>query len=130
MSPLMIVGVALFFGGAAFFMALLFGNGGASRSRQFAVIGHLLSGGLGPRKRALTILALLLLGVGMCTTFAGVASMDAARAERCRVHCVAQGYTEGHIGPSIDREPATRFVACTCTGGSQPPLELRADSVR
>jgi hypothetical protein len=126
----MIAGVALFLGGAVFFMALLFGSGGVNRAHQFSVIGRLLSGGFGPRRRALTFLSLVLLGVGMCTTFAGVASMDAERARRCREHCAAQGYPEGHIGPSIDREPATRFVACTCTGGSQEALELRADSLR
>lgn len=129
MSPILVVGLALFFLGGLTFMGVLFGSGGATKSRQLTVLGQLLRGERGGGRRVITWIALGCLGLGMCTSFAGVASMDAARADRCVERCGAAGYAEGRIGPSLDRDPQTRFVACTCTGGDGEPLELRADSL-
>lgn len=123
------VGLGLFFLGGGLFMGVVFGSGGAAKSRQFAVIGQLLRGEHGRSKRGLTLVALCCLGLGTCGTFAGVASMDAARAERCVERCRAEGHLEGRIGPSVDRDPETRFVACTCVGGQDESLELRADAL-
>jgi hypothetical protein len=125
----MLVGLALFFVGSALFMGIVFSRGGAAKSRQFAVIAQLLRGDHGALSRGLAVAALLSIGVGTCGTFAGVASMNGARAERCMERCQAEGYLEGRTGPSVDRAPQTRFVACTCSGGGQEPLELRADSL-
>jgi hypothetical protein len=111
-------------------MALLFGNGGWQRSRQFAVIGKLCSGALGTARQILTLGSMAVIGLGGLTCFAGVASMDAERANRCRDHCLAAGYQDGVIGPSLDREPKTRFVACTCTAPDREGLELRAIDLR
>lgn len=130
MPPVMLVGVAFFLVGAALFMAMLFANGGAPRGRQLPVLGKLLSGALGAGKRTLTLVSLALIGFGACTSFAGVASKDRERARLCRERCVAEGYAEGRIGPSVERDPELRFVACTCSGGRDEPLELRADSQR
>lgn len=128
-SPILVVGLVFFFLGGAIFLGVLFGSGGAAKSRQLAVVGQLLRGEHGGSRRTLVCVALLCLGLGMCGSFAGVASMDAGRAERCVERCRAEGYAEGRIGPSVDREPPTRFVACTCTGGRDESLELRADSL-
>lgn len=128
MSTLMIIGATLFFSGGLAFMALLFGHGGWQRSRQFAVIGQLCSGAHGGLRRILTLGSLALIWLGAMACFAGVLSMDAERAERCSNHCIAAGYAEGVIGASLDRDPAIRFVACTCTAPDRPALELRADS--
>jgi hypothetical protein len=130
MHPAMLVGAALFFIGGGLFMAVLFSSGGAQKSKQFQVLGDVFAGRAGPRKRGLGCLALVLVVVGSCSLFGGVAAKDRARAERCQTRCVAEGFTEGRIGPSVDREPATRFVACTCRGGREGDLELRADSIR
>lgn len=125
----MLIGAALFFAGALGFMAVLFASGGWQRSRQFTVIGKLWSGQLGALRRRVTRLSLLLVATGAALSFTGVALMDAQRAERCHDYCQAQGHEEGIIGPSQDRSPAARFVACICRSAGQPELELRADSV-
>jgi len=130
MPPLMLFGIALFFSGVALFMVLLFSSGGANRSKQFGVIADLLGGRRGVGKRRLIIAAMILIGLGACGTFAGVAAMDARRAGHCQDYCVAAGYERGKIGPSIERSKERRFVACTCDGGKSEPLELRADSLR
>ncbi len=129
MPILFTTGILIFFVGCAIFMILLFSSGGASKSRQFEVLRALWSGGHGPRKRAVLLLSLGLVGMGAITCFSGVAVMDAARAQRCEAVCQARGYASGTIGASIDREPATRFVACTCTAADRAPLELRADAL-
>jgi hypothetical protein len=129
MPWLMTLGVGLFFAGGLLFLGLLFGSGGVQRSRQFAVIGELLRGTHGASRRRGVIVALALLGTGALTCFAGVGAMDAERSARCRDYCVVEGYDEGRIGPSVDREKATRFVACTCTAADRAALELRADAM-
>jgi hypothetical protein len=129
MPMLLLIGAALFGAGALSFLVLLFSSGGAARSRQFALIGALWSGRLGARRRRILRLSLALVGVGALTCFAGVAASDAARAARCSEVCLARGFDTGRIGPSIDRHPAQRFVACTCAGANHAPLELRADAL-
>jgi hypothetical protein len=123
------VGAALFFGGGAIFIGLLFASGGAQRSRQFAVLGQLWSGALGARRRRLLWLALGLIGTGAAACFAGVAAMDAERARRCHEYCVAAGYAEGRIGASAERDRSRRFVACLCSAPDRPTLERRADAI-
>ncbi len=130
MSTLMIIGAMLFFGGALLLMVLLFVSGGWQRSRQFAVFGELCSGARGAARRVLTLGSMGLIGLAALACFAGVASMDAERAQRCQDHCLAAGYDGGLIGPSLDREPATRFVACTCTAPDREALELRATDLQ
>lgn len=125
----MIVGSLIAMSGMALVLGLLFTSGGASKLKQISVLGKIASGAEGPRKRGLLFVALGCIGVGSCTAFAGVAAMDAARADRCRARCEAEGFETGRIGPSVDRAPATRFVACTCEGGREGTLELRADAL-
>ena len=127
MSILMIIGASLFLAGGLSFMALLFASGGWQRSRQFAVLGQLWSGARGTARQVLSLGSFALVGFGALLCFAGVLSMDAERAERCHSHCIAAGYVEGVIGASVDRDPATRFVACSCKSPDRPTLELRAD---
>ena len=129
MPFLMTLGIALFFAGSLAFLVLLFGSGGAQRSRQFVVLGQIWAGEQGSFRRRWLIVALGLVALGALTCFAGVAAMDAQRAARCRDYCAMRGYASGAIGPSVDRAPATRFVACTCTATDRPALELRADAV-
>ena len=88
----MTLGVGLFFAGGLLFLGLLFGSGGVQRSRQFAVIGELLGGKHGPSRRRGVIVALVLIGTGALTCFAGVGAMDAERAARCRDYCIIEGY--------------------------------------
>lgn len=130
MPILLTIGTTLFFGGGLIFLALLFSSGGAARSRQFEVLGHLWSGRMGSRRRGQLLLSLGLIGTGVITCFSGVAAMDAERAARCRDVCVAAGYATGRIGPSVDRTPKGRFVACTCPADDKPALELRADTLK
>lgn len=126
----MIIGAALFLAGALSFMAVLFASGGWQRSRQFAVIGKLWKGRLGDFRRRLTQLSLALIALGAVLCFTAVAMMDAERADRCQDHCQALGHEEGMIGPSQDRSPTGRFVACICRDAGQADREMRADSLR
>ena len=129
----MIVGAVLFFGGMIVFMAVTFGSGGWSKSRQFRVIGEVMGGKHGHTRKHAATGALVALGVSVVTLFAGVAMKDRARADRCRAHCRAAGYDSGTIGPSKARRPgnekAAAFVACTCAAAGKPPLELSADTL-
>jgi|GEM_PF-5530891 len=129
MPILMSVGVGLFFVGTLSVFALMFANGGAQKSRQFAVLGQLWSGNFGTLQSRLIRLSLLLVGVGAMTCFAGVGRMDADRAERCQQTCLSAGYSAGQIGPSVERRKNARFVACICTAPDKAVLELRADSL-
>lgn len=125
----MTLGASLLAVGGLGFLGTLFASGGWRRSRQFAILGQLWSGALGPRRRLMCQLSLATVGAGAILCFAGVASMDAERAARCRDHCMALGFERGLIGPSVDRAPSSRFVACTCSADALAPLELRADTI-
>lgn len=127
MPMLLIIGVSLFFLGVGGLMALLFAHGGAAKSRQLGVLAQLWSGQAGGSARKLVRGALLLTIAGALTCFAAVTQSDRERAERCRAHCLAAGYIEGIIGPSVERSKPGRFVACVCTAPDRARLELRAD---
>jgi hypothetical protein len=60
-------------------LGLLFASGGASKSRQFAVLGDLLSGRQGGLSQGLLIAALLGIVIGAVITFTAVGRRDAAR---------------------------------------------------
>jgi len=130
MPILMTIGAIAFFAGGLCFLGLLFSNGGWQRSRQFAVIGQLWTGQLGRSGKLLCRASLSVVTIGAMLCFAGVARMDGERADRCQNYCVADGYEGGEIGPSVDRSPASRFVACTCVSDTRPLKELRADAVK
>lgn len=129
MPKLMIVGVALFFLGVTTLLALLYRYGGGAKSRQFAVLATLWSGQAGYAARRLVRGSALVIAAGALTCFAAVAQLDRARAERCRAHCLAEGYAEGLIGPSVERSKQGRFVACVCKAPGRAPLELQADAL-
>lgn len=129
MNTIVPVGVSVFFDGAGTFFALLFASGGLQNSRQFAVLGQLWAGKLGAGRRNLSLASLGLAVVGGLTCFVGVAASDAQRAKSCDRYCVAEGYAQGKIGPSVDRSPKGRFVACTCSAPDRASFERRADSV-
>ncbi len=130
MPTLMLVGIGLFFLGVAGVMGLLFSNGGADKSQQFAVLGKLWAGKFGNAARNGIRASLVSAVTGAVLCFAGVGQMDAARAQRCQDYCVVQGFAKGAIGPSAERSKETRFVACLCTAPDRQTLELRADSLR
>ncbi len=128
----MIAGAALFFGGMLTFMAVTFGSGGWSKSRQFRVIGEVMSGKHGRRRKRAATGALIALGVSVVLLVVGISLKDRARAERCRTQCLAAGYQRGTIGPSAAQQPGTGkagFLACTCTAAGKSPLEWRADTL-
>jgi len=126
---LMTLGASLLAAGGLGLLGLLFASGGWRRSRQFAILGQLWSGALGSGRRLLVQLSLAAAVAGAALCFAGVASMDAERARGCHDHCIALGFEQGSIGPSVDRSPSGRFVACTCSADAIAPLELRADAI-
>ncbi len=131
--PVFIVGVAIFFLSAVAFLGILFAKGGWKRSKQFGVIVALFRGEHGTFSRWLMIGSFLGIVFGALVQFAGVAANDVARENLCQARCVAAGYPRGTIGPSMEQNMARRnspaFVACNCTGGTLPPLELHADSL-
>lgn len=129
MPTLMLIGAAIFFAGALSVLALMFSSGGWQRSRQFTVLGQLFSGQFGIARRIASMVSVALVVIGATLCFAGVALMDVQRAARCEELCLASGYSNGTIGPSVNRTPASRFVACTCTADDQPPLEQRAHAI-
>lgn len=129
MSKLMILGVILFFLGGLALMGLVLAHGGAAKSRQFAVWAQLWSGRAGPVPRRLLRGAVLMAGGGALLCFVAVSQLDRERTARCHDHCLAAGYSEGRIGPSVERSRAGRFVACVCSAPGRPPLELRADDL-
>ena len=133
MHPVMAVGIALAFIGFGLFAGVLFGSGGASKSRQFQVIGEVLGGRHGPGRRRAMLVGLVMTVLGTCTTFAGVTAQDAGRRQRCQSYCLQQGYTRGEIGPS-DATAAgggrrVAFVACTCTRADGARTQTRADGL-
>ncbi len=131
--PVTVVGVAIFFFSAAVFMGVVFSKGGRKRSKQLGVLMALVRGEHGVVSRVMTIASLGGVIVGMLALFAGVAANDLAREKRCQARCVEAGHRRGMIGPSMEQSMTRRnsaaFVACTCSGGESPALELRADSL-
>ncbi|MFT5355052.1 MAG: hypothetical protein ACI9KE_002266 [Polyangiales bacterium] len=131
-SPILVVGGALFFVGAILFASQLFRNGGWAKSAQFRVLGELFRGLHGSGARTVVLISLVLMPLGSCFLFAGVASSDVERRDRCETRCAAEGYSSGRIGANSDRvsgDRTTWFVACICEGGAGGALELDADSL-
>lgn len=120
--------------GFVLLFGLLISQGALDKSKQFGALSGLASGEGGALGKVLLALALLMMGLGACGVFAGVAASDAGRSRACTNLCKQKGYTRGSIGGSKALDPQNprrhAFVACTCTGGPNPtPLETRADDL-
>lgn len=127
----MLIGIAIFFAGFIAIFSLLAKRHALDKSKQFGVMAEILKGRHGPSPRRVLIVAFAAQLFGMCTTFAGVAQVDARRAEACRTECTGRGYKIGKIKGSKESVNGKHsFVACVCSEGTQPDLELRADSLR
>ncbi len=129
----MLVGLALAAVGFLLFAGTLFGGGGVAKSKQFQVIGEVMSGRQGSGRRLAMTAGLGLLGLGVLTTFAGVSARDAGRGERCQAYCVQQGYTQSALGPA-EETPAgggrpVSFFACTCTRADGARTQTHANDL-
>jgi len=133
LHPVFLAGVAIFFASGLLFMGLVFAKGGANRSKQLGVMLALVRGEHGPLNRQLAIGSFAGIILGALCCFAGVAAQDVAREKRCQAKCVEVGHLRGKIGPSSQQSMTRRgraaFVACVCSGGAGPPIELQADSL-
>lgn len=132
MNTTMLVGIAMAFVGFACFAGTLFSGGGTAKSRQFRVIGEVMSGQQGPGRKRAMVAGLLLCLFGALTTFAGVAAHDAGRGERCRAHCTGQGYTNSELGRVEETSANGRTVAyfgCICTRADGARAQTRADDL-
>lgn len=114
-------------------MGIVFAKGGWNRSKQFAVIAALVRGQHGAFSRTVAIGSFAGIIFGALLLFAGVAAEDVAREKRCAAHCLQAGHPRGIIGPSMaqsmTRRNSAAFLACTCTGGAGPAIEVHADSL-
>ncbi|MFK8004047.1 MAG: hypothetical protein AB8H86_31065 [Polyangiales bacterium] len=133
-SPLFLVGGIATFVGAILFATQLFQNGGWAKSRQFQVIGELFRGAHGSGARIAVLISFVMMPIGACLLFAGVASSDAERRNRCEARCSAEGYEQARIGPNSGRDPSDRttwFVACICEDAidGSDILEIDANSL-
>jgi hypothetical protein len=128
MLLLMGVGFASFFAGFATLFGLLISRGALAKSRQFAAMGDISSGRQGGGSQILLVVAVLLMAVGACGLFAGVAVGDVGRKNGCKDTCIERGYRTGKVQGSKARDPnrpnVHAFVACVCSGGASPDLEL------
>jgi hypothetical protein len=76
MMPYVLPGTLLCFAGFSLFFFLLVKHGGIAKSKQLGVIGSILGGEKGAGARRLLVLAFLLLFLGACAAFTGVAIFD------------------------------------------------------
>ena len=131
--PAFVVGVAIFLASTAVFIGAVFAKGGWKRSKQIGVVIALVRGEHGKAARRVAIGSFAGVILGGLVTFAGVAAEDVAREKRCQARCVEAGQPRGKIGPSIEQNMTRRntaaFLACTCSGGAGPSIELHADSL-
>lgn len=132
--PPMLPGAITAMIGFAVVMGVVFGAGGAAKSKQFAVVGEVMAGQHGKARRAAFLVGLVLTVFGTCGAFAGVAAGDAQRKQACERVCTGRGYAQAEIRGSTERNPPGSgkhaFVACACSAGPDPdPLELRADDL-
>ena len=115
------VGAALCMLGAAIFLGLVFSSGGIAKSQQFRVLGELSRGQHGRTKKLLLGVALVLGCFGGCTAMIGASQRDAAVRKACETKCKSDGFEQGKLGPSTERDPQKpnrhKFVACICSGG-------------
>jgi hypothetical protein len=72
MSKKLMVGASIFGASMLLVLVLLFASGGASKSRQFEVLGDLISGRHGGPSQVLLFAALLGIVVGAATCFSAV----------------------------------------------------------
>lgn len=118
---MLFVGAGLFMLGVLVFMVVLFTSGGSAKSQQFRVLGEIGRGQHGAGKRIGLLAALLLVVVGACGAFVSSASKDAGVRDACTAKCKADGFENGKLGPSTERDPQQpnkhKFVACICSGG-------------
>jgi hypothetical protein len=131
---ILLPGAAMATVGFVLLFSVLAGEGALDKRKQIGALLAVSSGKAGRTNQILLMLSLLLMGLGACGLFAGVAASDAARARACVDMCKERGYTKGVIGGSKTMDPKDpkrhAFVACTCTGGSNPtPLETRASDL-
>ncbi|HQY64603.1 MAG TPA: hypothetical protein PK141_24560 [Polyangiaceae bacterium] len=130
MILLMIAGAGLFVVGFVTFFVLLVAHGGFAKSRQFGVVGEISSGRQGGFAQVVMVIAFLLMPFGACGMFAAVAAGDQGRKSSCNDTCVERGYRTGRVQGSKAMDPkrpnAHAFVACVCSGGASPDLELNA----
>ena len=58
---------------------------------------------------------------GGCTAMIGVSQQDVAIRKACETKCKSDGFEQGKLGPSTERDPQKpnrhKFVACICSGG-------------
>ncbi len=124
------LGFVTFFIGFATLFGLFAVHGALGKSRQFGATSDLASGRLGGGSQVLFFLAFALLPLGACGMFAGVAMGDSRRGTSCRDTCHERGYREGRIQGSKAMDPkrpnAHAFVACACSGGASPDLEINS----
>ena len=133
LHPMFLVGLAIFFASAATFMGFVFSKGGWKRSKQIGIMVALVRGEHGKSSRALTLGSFAGIILGVLCLFSGVAATDVAREKRCQARCLEMGHPRGAIGPSVQmsmtRRNTAAFLACTCSGGAGPSVELHADSL-
>jgi hypothetical protein len=124
-SKMLMTGVVIFGASVLLVLVLLATHGGANKSRQFEVLGDLLSGRHGSVMRALLVVAMGGLAVGAMISFSAVGRSDAARRKYCQETCVQRGFTQGTLGLSAGRDASGRsYKVCRCSGGPEKELEL------
>lgn len=131
MSPIMILGFALFVLGFLLVFVTLAMSGGMARRTQLKVLGELWDGNHGTPKRAAVIAGAGFFLAGAMVMFGGVSASDAERAQACVTRCETEGYESGRIGPNSSRneDRSTWWVACICEAADKPTLEIPAGSL-
>ena len=131
---MMLVGAALFMVAAATFLGLVFSSGGIAKSQQFRVLNELARGQHGRAKKLALGGAVVLGCFGGCTAMIGVSQQDVAIRKACETKCKADGFEQGKLGPSTERDPQKpnrhKFVACICSGGGKDTLEFDSSTLR
>ena len=124
-NKMLLIGGAIFGASVLLVLVLLVTSGGGNKSRQFAVLGELLSGSHGAASRGLLIAAFVGIAIGALTCFGAVGKGDAARRQRCQDSCAERGYKSGKLGLSESRDANGRpNKVCRCSGGSETDLEI------
>jgi hypothetical protein len=130
MPKMLMVGAGIFGASVLLVMILLFTSGGASKSRQFEVLGELMSGRHGALSRLLLIAALGGLVVGALTCFSAVGKGDAGKRQGCQNACIERGYKKGVLGLSASRNSSGKsYQVCHCRDGAEKDIELDVDTL-
>ena len=97
------------------------------------MLGELIRGEHGRKARLSLMVSFVVMPIGACFCFGGVAKGDHERFRRCTAYCQSNGYNASRIGPNSDRSEDRRtwFVACICEEGDlgKTPMEVRADAL-